>query len=102
MKTRSKSKVVLALVLASAIATNGCTAEWIKVALQNLPLLTQMALSISNLTSVLASGQQASTADVAVIQNISAQASRDLNLLQSLNSEYKLIPTGPRCRRSRA
>jgi hypothetical protein len=43
---------------------------------------------------VLASGQQASTADVAVIQNISAQASRDLNLLQSLNSEYEANPNG--------
>lgn len=53
-----------------------------------------MALSISNLTSVLASGQQASTADVAVIQNISAQASRDLNLLQSLYGEYKANPSG--------
>jgi hypothetical protein len=37
--------------------------------------------------------QQASPADVAVIQNISAQASRDLNLLQTLCSEYRANPS---------
>jgi hypothetical protein len=36
---------------------------------------------------------QVSTADIAVIQNISAQASRDLNLLQTLYSEYKANPS---------
>lgn len=92
MKTHSKSKCFLALVLAIAVATTGCTAQWISVALQDLPVLTQMALNIATLVSALASGQQASTADVAVIQNISAQASRDLNLMQSLYGEYKSNP----------
>jgi len=92
VKLNSKSKPLLALVLAVAIAATGCTAEWINVALQDLPVLTQMALNIATLVSALATGQQASTADVAVIQNISAQASRDLNLLQTLYSEYKAAP----------
>jgi hypothetical protein len=47
---------------------------------------------LATLVSTLASGQQASAADSVVIQNISAQASRDLNLLQSLYSEYKANP----------
>jgi len=55
-------------------------------------VLTQMALNIATLVSTLASGKQASTADVATIQNISAQASRDLNLLQTLYTEYKANP----------
>src|ERR1700686_5424912 len=93
MKTNSKSKVFLALVLAIAIAATGCSAQWINIALQDLPVLTQMALNIATLVSALASGQQASTADIAVIQNISAQASRDLNLLQTLYSEYKATPS---------
>src|SRR6185437_8079671 len=88
-----KSKPFLALVLAIAIATTGCSAEWIKVALQDLPVLTQMALNIATLVTSLSSGQQASAADVAVIQNISAQASRDLNLLQVLYNEYKATPS---------
>ena len=89
----SKSKPILALVMAIAIAATGCSAQWINVALQDLPVLTQMALNIATLVSVLASGQQASTADVAIIQNISAQASRDLNLLETLYNDYKASPS---------
>jgi len=93
MKTHSKSKCLLALVLAIAIAATGCSTQWINIALQDMPVLTQMSLNIATLAATLASGNQASTADVAVIQNISAQASRDLNLLQTLYNEYKANPS---------
>ena len=93
MNINSKSKPFLALVLAIALAATGCSAQWINTALQDLPVLTQMALNIATLVSTLAAGQQASTADTAVIQNISAQASRDLNLLQTLYNEYKASPS---------
>lgn len=92
MNIRSRLKALLALVLALLTATTGCTPQWINVAVQDLPVLTQMALNIATLVSTLASGKQATAADVAVIQNISAQASRDLNLLQSLYNEYKANP----------
>jgi hypothetical protein len=88
----SKSKLCLALVLAAAMVSTGCSTQWITVALEDLPVLTQMALNIATLAGAL-SGQQASTGDVAVIQNISAQASRDLSLLQTLYSEYKATPS---------
>jgi hypothetical protein len=88
-----KSKPFLALALAIALATTGCSAQWINTALQDLPVLTQMALNIATLVSTLAAGQQASNADTSVIQNISAQASRDLNLLQTLYNEYKASPS---------
>ena len=87
-----KSKTILTLALAIALAATGCSAQWINIALQDLPVLTQMALNIAILANTLSSGMQASTADVAVIQNISAQASRSLNLLQTLYSEYKAGP----------
>jgi len=93
MNPHSKSTILLALVLAISIAATGCSAQWVNLALQDLPVLTQMALNIATLVSTLASGQQASAADTAVIQNISAQASRDLNLLQSLYDEYKAAPS---------
>ncbi len=93
MKINSKSKSIVALVLVLAIATTGCSSQWIDTALQDLPVLTHMALNLATLVSTLASGQQASSADVAVIQNISAQASRDLNLLQTLYNEYKANPS---------
>ena len=70
----SRSKTILALVLAISLAATGCSAQWITVALQDLPVLTQMALNIATLVSTLASGQQVSPADTAVTQNISAQA----------------------------
>lgn len=92
MKLNSKSKSLLALVLAISLAATGCSAQWINIALQDLPVLTQMALNIATLVSALASGKQANPGDVAVVQNISAQASRDLNLLQSLYAEYKANP----------
>ena len=94
MNPHSKSKIFLALVLAITIAATGCSSQWINIALQDLPVLTQMALNIAVVVSTLASGNQTSAADTAVIQNISAQASRDLNLLQSLYSEYKADPNG--------
>jgi hypothetical protein len=84
------SKSLLALVLAISIAATGCSAQWINIALQDLPVLTQMALNIATLAS--AFSRQQNTADLAVIQNISSQASRDLNLLLTLYNEYKANP----------
>ena len=92
MKANSRSKCLIAAVLALTIAATGCSAQWINVALQDLPVLTEMALNIASLVGTLGSGKQASSADVAVVQNISAQASRDLNLLQTLYTEYKSNP----------
>jgi hypothetical protein len=86
----SKSKSLLALVLAVSIATTGCSAQWINIALQDLPVLTQMALNIATLAGTFS--RQQNTADLAVIQNISSQASRDLNLLLTLYNEYKANP----------
>ncbi len=92
MKTDSKSRIVLALLLSISIIATGCTAQWISVALADLPVLTQMALNIGTLVTTLQSGKQLSPADVAAIQNISSSASRDLNLLQSLYNQYKANP----------
>jgi hypothetical protein len=87
-----RSRALIALVLAITIAATGCSAQWINIALQDLPVLTRMALNVATLVTALATGKQASTGDVAVVQNISAQASRDLNLLQTLYGEYKANP----------
>jgi hypothetical protein len=86
--------------LAITIAATGCSAQWISLA-SDLPVLTQMALNVATLVSTLVSGPQASAADVAVIQNVSAQANRDLSLVQSLYSEYKANPNAPTLQKSR-
>ena len=89
----SKSKMLLAIVLSISLLATACSAQWISIALADLPVLTQMALNIGTIITTLQSGQQISSADAAAIQNISAQASKDLNLLESLYNDYKSNPT---------
>lgn len=89
----SKSKTVLAIVLSVSLLATGCSAQWINIAIADLPVLTQMALNIGTIVTALRSGQQISSADAAAVQNISAQASKDLNLLESLYNEYKSNPS---------
>jgi hypothetical protein len=93
MNSNSKSKVGIAVVLAISLFATGCSAQWIRVALADLPVLTQMALNIASLVATLQSGKQISPAEAAAIQNISTEASKDLNLLQALYNEYKANPS---------
>ncbi|MCU1295775.1 MAG: hypothetical protein JWO91_53 [Acidobacteriaceae bacterium] len=90
---KSKLNVVLAIVLSASLIATGCSAQWISVALADLPVLVQMALNIGSLVTTLQSGNQLSAADAATVQNISTQASKDLNLLQTLYNEYKGNPS---------
>lgn len=92
MKIHSKPKALLALLLTCVMFATGCSAQWINVAIADLPTLTQMALNIATLVVALQSGKQISTDEAAMIQNISAEASRDLNLLQTLYQQYKAAP----------
>jgi hypothetical protein len=93
MKSNSLRKCVLALVLVGSIVTTACTGDWIKVALADLPVVTEMALNIASLVTALQSGQQVDAADAANIQNISHEAATDLGLLSSLYTDYKSNPT---------
>lgn len=92
MRSNSWQKCVLAATLMISLITTGCSAQWISVALADLPVLTQMALNIASLAAVLQSGQQLDPAEAAGIQNIATEASRDLNLLQTLYGQYKATP----------
>jgi hypothetical protein len=56
-------------------------------------VLIQMALNIGTFVTTLQSGQQISATEAAAIQNISAQASKDLNLLATLYNDYKTNPS---------
>jgi hypothetical protein len=86
-------KSILAIVLTISLIATGCSGNWISIALADLPVLTQMALNIGTIITTLQSGQPISSADAAAIQNISTQASKDLNLLETLYNEYKSNPT---------
>jgi len=52
-----------------------------------------MALNLAALVATLQSGKWLSPAEALAIQNISAEASKDLTLLQSLYNTYKVSPS---------
>ncbi|MBZ5649215.1 MAG: hypothetical protein LAO18_01890 [Acidobacteriia bacterium] len=93
MTLNSMSRIMLAVVLSISLIATGCSAQWISVALADLPVLTQMALNIAALVATLQSGKQLTSAEALAIQNISAEASKDLTLLQSLYNSYKTNPS---------
>jgi hypothetical protein len=80
------------MLLTLTLLATGCSAQWIKVALADLPVLLQMALNMGSLVTTLQSGKQLSPTEAAAIQNISNEAAKDLNLLQALYNEYKASP----------
>ena len=93
MKCNSRPKAALAVLLAISLLATGCSAQWISVALADLPVLLQMALNIGSLVTTLQSGQQLSPSEAQAIQDISAEGSKDLNLLQTLYNQYQANPS---------
>jgi hypothetical protein len=87
------NKFVLSLVLCLSPISARCSGQWITVALADLPVLTQMAPNIATLVTTLHSGKELSATEAAAIQNISAEANKDLVLLQQLCHEYKASPS---------
>jgi hypothetical protein len=88
----SKPRIVLAFLLSLTLFATGCSAQWVSVALADLPVLTQMALNIATVVVTLQSGSGVSAAESAAIQNISNQASKDLNLLETFYNQYQANP----------
>jgi len=94
MNSNSQSRIMVAILLSVSLLATGCSAQWISVALADLPVLVQMALNIGTLVTTLQSGKQLSSAEAVAIQNISTEASKDLNLLQTVYNQYKASPSG--------
>lgn len=92
IRLKLRTLAVIALILALSLAGMGCSSQWISVALADLPVLAQMALNIGTIVTTMQSGKQLSPEETGAVQNISAEAGRDLNLLQSLYNEYKSSP----------
>ena len=92
MKSNSMSRIMLSVVLSISLVATGCSAQWISVALADLPVLTEMALNLAALAATLRTGKQLDPAQATAIQNISTEASKDLTLMQSLYSQYKASP----------
>jgi len=93
MLHNSRTKIALSLALSLTLLATGCTAQWISIALADLPVLLQMSLNLGTLATTLQSGRQLNPAETAAIQNIAAEAARDLNLLQALYNRYDASPS---------
>ena len=77
MKSNSMGRLMLVAVLSISLIATGCSAQWVSVALADLPVLTQMALNIAALVATLQSGRQLNPAEALAIQNISSEASKE-------------------------
>lgn len=93
MKLNSMSRIMLAIALSISLIATGCSAQWVSVALADLPVLMQMALNVAALAASLQTGKQLNPTEALAIQNISAEANKDLTLLQSLYNQYKANPS---------
>jgi hypothetical protein len=93
MKVNSISRIVLAVVLSISFMATRCSARWIIVALADQVVLTQVALNMAALVARRQTGKQPNTGEALAIQNISAEASKDLPLLQSLYKQYQANPS---------
>lgn len=90
---RKPTQICLAVLLTFVMATVGCTDQWIKIAIADLPVLTQMALNIATIVGVLGNGQTPAPAEITAINGISAEAQRDLATLQTLYDQYASNPS---------
>lgn len=86
----------VAIVTPLAVSQAGCSATWIQTALNDLPILVQIATSIAGIVSA-AQGQGAVDQNVAAqIQAISGQVKSDLQLVQNLVTSYQSASTTAR------
>jgi hypothetical protein len=92
MRSNSLNKLVLTCVLCLALIATGCSAQWINIALADLPVLTQMALNIAGLVHTGSSGEAPDPSEAAAIRNISGEAIKDFVLMQQYQS-YKANPS---------
>src|SRR2546430_13813444 len=68
MSSNRLNKLLLICTLCLSLAATGCSAQWISVALADLPVLTQMALNIATLVSNVHPGEQLDASETAAIQ----------------------------------
>jgi hypothetical protein len=82
---------ILALILVATMALTGCwfNPAWIQDALNDLPVLIQMAEAILQIVSVTKTGSPASVGDIAAINQIGTVATQGLTAIQNLYKSYQ-------------
>lgn len=90
------AKASLSITLAAALFVAGCSTSWIKVALADLPVITQVALNIASIVAAAQGKGQASTAANTQIQFVANQVQSDLTLVENLINTYQSAPAATR------
>ena len=90
------AKASLSITLAAALFLAGCSASWIKVALADLPIITQVALNIAGIVAAAQSKGQTTAAANTQIQFVANQVQSDLTLVENLITTYQSAPASSR------
>jgi len=90
------AKASLSITLAAALFLAGCSTSWIKVALADLPIITQVALNIAGIVAAAQTKGQATTAANTQIQFVANQVQSDLTLVENLITTYQSAPAASR------
>ena len=90
------AKASLSITLAVALFIAGCSTSWIKVALADLPVITQVVLNIAGIVAAVQSKGQATTAANTQIQFVANQVQSDLTLVENLITTYQNAPVATR------
>jgi hypothetical protein len=91
MKTRI-ARASLSLVISAALVLAGCSTSWIKTALADLPVITQVALNIASIVAAAQGKGQAGAAVTTQVQAVANQVQSDLTLVQNLIDTYQNAP----------
>jgi len=88
MKRVALGQVLLAAVLCGAVLWTGCSTAWMSEAEQIVAALIPATANLVTLVATL-QGKNVSAADLQTIQSAGAQAGADLQLMQSLITQYQ-------------
>jgi hypothetical protein len=81
------SKVALVSILAVAMVVSGCSQAWIDVAIQDIPVVLQIAVSILSIVQTARGVEDPAVVDLA--NSAAAQAKTDLETLKTLVADYQ-------------
>ena len=90
------AKASLSITLAAALALAGCSSSWIKVALADLPVITQVALNIAGIVAAAQNKGHAGAAANTQVQFVANQVQSDLTLVENLITAYQSAPAASR------
>jgi hypothetical protein len=87
--TRYATKGLLAITLSAMLIVSGCSTSWVQVAVNDLPVLVQIATSILGIVAAAQGKGAVDPAVAAKVQIVAGQVKSDLELVQSLVAAYQ-------------